>query len=85
MIRRPLVAAVFVASFIPSIAFAQANRDAIAKQLEASERAIYVAIQMGDLAAFRAIVVDDGFLKSSPKDRWQDSRSREPRSRRRPT
>ena len=60
MIRRTLLA-VLVASFVPTFAFAQANRDAIAKQIEANERAINTAIQKNDLAAFRALVADDGF------------------------
>jgi len=59
MMRRFLILAVVV--LVPSIAVAQANRDAIAKQLEANERAINTAIQKGDMAGFKAIVADDGF------------------------
>jgi ketosteroid isomerase-like protein len=57
MIRRILT--VVVVLLVPAIAGAQANRDAIAKQLEANERAINVAIQKGDVAAFKALVADD--------------------------
>ena len=46
---------------MPALAGAQTNRDAIAKQLEANERAINMAIQKNDLAAFKALVADDGF------------------------
>jgi len=58
MIRKLIV---FVVLLIPSLALAQANRDAIAKQLEANERAINVAVQKGDVAGFKALVADDGF------------------------
>ena len=58
MIRRTLLV-VLVASIVPTFAFAQANRDAIAKQIEANERAINVAVQKGDVNAFKALVSDD--------------------------
>ena len=59
MSRKFLLIAVVV--LVPSFAAAQANRDAIAKQLEANERAINVALQKGDLAGFKSLVADDGF------------------------
>ena len=58
MIRRFLALALVV--LVPSLAAAQASRDAIAKQLEANERAINVAIQKGDVAGFNALVATDG-------------------------
>lgn len=51
MIRRFLLIAVVV--LVPSFSAAQANRDAIAKESEANERAINAAIQKGDVAASR--------------------------------
>ena len=57
MFRKCLLVAVVV--LVPSFAAAQAGRDAIAKQLDANERAINVAIQKGDIAAFKALVSDD--------------------------
>lgn len=50
MIRRLLLLTLVVC--VPSAVFAQAKPDALAKQLEANERAINVAIQKGDLAVF---------------------------------
>lgn len=44
---------------VPSLAAAQ-NREAIARQMEANERAINVAIQKSDMAAFKALVAEDG-------------------------
>ena len=58
MPRKLLIASLIV--LVPAIAGAQANRDAIAKQLEANERAINAAIQKGDVNAFKALVADDG-------------------------
>ena|SRR5688572_3080951 len=57
MIHRILVLAVIVLA--PSLVAAQANHDAIAKQLEANQRAISTAIEKGDLASFKALVADD--------------------------
>jgi len=59
MIRRFLLLTLVVCA--PSAAFAQAKPDALAKQLEANERAINVAVQKGDLAGFNALVASDGF------------------------
>ena len=57
MFRRFLLLALVM--LVPAVAGAQANRDAIAKQLEANERAINAAIQKGDMAGFKALVADD--------------------------
>jgi ketosteroid isomerase-like protein len=57
MIRRFLILAVLV--FVPSFSFAQANRDAIAKQIESMERGFQTALQKGDVAAFKANIADD--------------------------
>ena len=59
MIRRLLLLTLVVS--IPSAVLAQANRDALAKQLEANERAINVAVQKSDIAGFSALVATDGF------------------------
>ena len=58
MFRRLFIVAVI--AFLPSLAAAQ-DRAAIAKAIEANERAINVAIQKGDLAGFKALVADDGY------------------------
>ena len=58
MFRKFLVVA--LVAFVPALAHAQANA-AVAKQLEANERAINVAVQKGDVAAFTAMVSPDGF------------------------
>lgn len=59
MIRR-MFFVVLVASFVPAVAGAQSGTAAATKQIEANERAINVAIQKGDVNAFKALVADDG-------------------------
>lgn len=58
MFRTLLTLAVVL--LIPSFAAAQTDRAAIAKAIEANERAINVAVQKGDLAGFNALVATDG-------------------------
>jgi len=60
MIRRTLFTVV-VASFVSSVAFAQAGRDAAAKAIEANERAVITAVQKNDAKAFMNGVSADGF------------------------
>ena len=57
MFRTCLLAAVVVC--LPAVATAQTNRAAVAKQIEAMERALNTAVQKGDMAAFMANVAED--------------------------
>jgi uncharacterized protein (TIGR02246 family) len=57
MFRRLLIVA--VVALMPALAGAQTNRDAIAKQIEANERAINAALQKGDAAGFQALAAND--------------------------
>jgi len=56
MLRRSLLVA--VALFVPVLSFGQ-DTAALAKQLEANERAVNAAVAKGDLAGFKALVADD--------------------------
>ena len=56
MLRRSLIAAVVL--LVPVLSFAQDNA-AIAKQIEANERAVNAAVAKGDLAGFKALIADD--------------------------
>jgi uncharacterized protein (TIGR02246 family) len=57
MFRRILILALVV--LVPSLAAAQSDRAALAKQIEANERAINAALQKGDAASFQAMVAAD--------------------------
>ena len=61
MFRKSIVA-IAVLLMVPAFALAQAKVDtaAIAKQLEANERAINVAVQKGDVKGFQALVAPEG-------------------------
>lgn len=59
MIRRMFLV-VLVALLVPSVAAGQSGTAAAIKQIEANERAINAAIQKGDVAAFKALVAEDG-------------------------
>jgi len=56
MLRRSILVA--VALLVPVLSFGQDNA-AIAKQIEANERAVNAAVAKGDLAGFKALVADD--------------------------
>jgi uncharacterized protein (TIGR02246 family) len=64
MIHRFVLVAVFVASFVPTNAAAQAGRDAAAKAIEANERAILTAIQKQDVKGFISATAQDGVVIS---------------------